>query len=97
MKKFMFTALALIAFSGISNANTIAVEDTVENEISNLVKVDGNIFSCYIYAVEAAGYEPSSAPNPYTGGMEGYWDNVSYYMGACMDAEGTILMPVIIP
>lgn len=94
----MFTALALVVFSGVSMANTVE-EKKVEKsniELKDEVRKDGGFFECYGYAVEAAALEPSSAPNPHTGGMEGFWDNVLYYYSACIESEGTILLPVIV-
>jgi hypothetical protein len=58
MKKLFFTAIALIAFSGISTANTIVLDEKLEVNSQELEKVEpcGTLTSVYLNGVFQGSY-----------------------------------------
>jgi hypothetical protein len=58
MKKLVLSAIAMIAFSGISNANTIVLEEEKNNTEENTKAVAFDF--CFGYALQAASMDPSS-------------------------------------
>jgi hypothetical protein len=86
MKKLFFAAIALVAFSGVSMANTIEIEELKEEQVVST--------NCIWYALAAAIAEGNNGASP-----EEFGGNISFYFGlcACADATGSVpLMPVFV-
>jgi hypothetical protein len=87
MKKLFFTAIALVAFSGVSMANTIEIEntDSLEKTLQN----------CFNYALAATVLESGGTPMS----QSEFNANYSFYYNACQYAKSVgaeILLPVVI-
>ena len=89
MKKVLFTAIALVAFSSASMANTIV--DDSENEVLRRQ-------NCVEYVYHAVQLETQSQGQAMSYAQ--FQSAFNYYYSACTDANNsgaTILDPVFIP
>lgn len=67
MKKFMFTAIALVAFSSVSLAETISAEEVVKNNKSQVI-IKKDYWGCA--AIASNVYDEIYAIDPYAAQIE---------------------------